>query len=41
MKVLVTDPISQQGIEILKNGGLVVDVKAKLTPELLLREISI
>jgi D-3-phosphoglycerate dehydrogenase len=40
MKVLVTDPISQQGIEILKNGGLVVDVKAKLTPESLLREIG-
>jgi len=40
MKVLVTDPISQQGIEILKNGGLAVDVKSKLSPEQLLREIG-
>ena len=39
MKVLVTDPISQQGIETLKNGGLAVDVKTKLSPEVLLREI--
>lgn len=40
MKVLVTDPISQQGIEILKKGGLAVDVKIKLSPEALLREIG-
>lgn len=40
MKVLVTDPISQQGIEILKKGGLAVDVKTKLSPEVLLREIG-
>src|SRR6185436_15729808 len=40
MKVLVSDPISPQGIEILKNGGLEVDMKPKLSPEQLLREIG-
>ena len=33
MKVLVSDSISQKGIEILKNAGLQVDVKTGLKPE--------
>jgi len=33
VKVLVSDSISQKGIEILKNAGLQVDVKTGLKPE--------
>lgn len=40
MKVLVSDPLSQQGLEVLQRAGLQVDVKAKLPPEQLLREIG-
>ena len=39
MKVLVSDPISEQGVEILKKGGLDVTLKTKLSPEALLQEI--
>lgn len=39
MKVLVSDPISQNGLDILKKAGLEVDMK-KLTPEELLKEIK-
>ncbi len=40
MKVLVSDPLSERGIEILKKAGLSVDVKMKLSPDLLLAEIG-
>jgi len=39
MKVLISDPISQNGLDILKKAGLEVDVK-KLSHEELIREIS-
>ena len=39
MRVLVSDSLSTQGVEILKQAGLDVDVKTKLTPEQLLDEI--
>ncbi len=39
MKVLVSDAISQQGIDILSKAGLSVDVKTKLTPAQLIEEI--
>jgi D-3-phosphoglycerate dehydrogenase len=39
MKVLVSDPLSERGIEILKKAGLSVDVKAKLSPADLIKEI--
>lgn len=40
MKVLVSDKLSEQGIEILKRSGLEVDVKTNLTPEELVKEIK-
>lgn len=40
MKVLVSDPISPRGIEILKKAGLEVDVKAGLKPGELKKEIG-
>ncbi|MEK7286036.1 MAG: phosphoglycerate dehydrogenase [Nitrospirota bacterium] len=40
MKVLVSDSLSEQGIVILKKGGLQVDVNTKLTPAQLIEEIG-
>lgn len=40
MKVLVSDDLSERGVEILKKGGLTVDVKTKLSPEELIKEIG-
>ncbi|MFA5654127.1 MAG: hydroxyacid dehydrogenase, partial [Desulfomonilia bacterium] len=40
MKVLVSDKLSEKGIEILKNGGLDVDVKTGLKPEELVKIIG-
>ena len=40
MKVLVSDAISQQGLDILSKAGLSVDVKTKLTPAQLIEEIA-
>ncbi|HXN05920.1 MAG TPA: phosphoglycerate dehydrogenase [Nitrospiria bacterium] len=40
VKVLVSDKLSEQGVEILKRSGLEVDVKTKLTPEELIKEIK-
>ncbi len=40
MKVLVSDDLSERGIEILREGGLTVDVKIKLSPEELIKEIG-
>ena len=39
MKILVSDILSKQGIEILEKAGLTVDVKTKTPKEELLREI--
>lgn len=39
MKILVNDPISDEGIEIMKRAGLEVDI-AKLSPEDLIKEIG-
>jgi len=39
VKVLVSDKLSEKGIEILKNGGLDVDVKTGLKPEELVKII--
>ncbi len=39
MKILISDPVSQQGVEILEKGGLSV-TQGKLTPEQLLKEIG-
>ena len=33
MKILVSDKLSEKGVEILKNGGFEVDVKTGLKPE--------
>ena len=33
MKILVSDPLSEEGLNILKENGFSVDVKANLTPE--------
>ena len=33
MKVLVSDPLSEEGLNILRENGLSVDVKLKLTSE--------
>jgi len=41
MKVLVSDDVSQNGIDILKNAGLDVDVKTGLKPDELKKEISV
>lgn len=40
MKVLVSDKLSDKGVEILRSAGLTVDVKTKLTKEELLKEIT-
>jgi D-3-phosphoglycerate dehydrogenase len=40
MRVLVSDSLSTQGVDILKQAGLQVEVKTKLTPEQLLEEIK-
>jgi len=39
MKVLVSDKLSDQGVKILKDAGLTVDVNTKLTPQELLQVI--
>ena len=39
MKVLISDSLSDRGIEILKKAGLTVDVKTKLTPSQLIEEV--
>jgi D-3-phosphoglycerate dehydrogenase len=39
MKVLVSDSLSERGIEILKKAGMSVDVKTKLAPADLIKEI--
>jgi len=39
MRVLVSDSLAKQGIEILKNAGLEVDVKTGLSPEALIETI--
>ena len=33
MKILVSDKLSDAGVEILKNGGFTVDIKTGLKPE--------
>ncbi|MBI5741089.1 MAG: phosphoglycerate dehydrogenase [Nitrospirae bacterium] len=40
MKVLVSDNISQKGVDLLKKAGLTVDVKTGLSPDELKREIG-
>jgi D-3-phosphoglycerate dehydrogenase / 2-oxoglutarate reductase len=40
MKVLISDHLSDQGIEVLKKGGLQVEVKTKLTPEELIGKVG-
>lgn len=40
MKVLVSDSLSDKGVEILKKAGIDVDVKTKLSPEELIRIIG-
>ncbi|HLF86205.1 MAG TPA: phosphoglycerate dehydrogenase, partial [Nitrospiria bacterium] len=40
MKVLVSDKLSDKGVEILRSAGLTVDVKTKLTKEDLLKDIA-
>jgi len=40
IKVLVSDSISQKGVDILKKAGLKVDVKTGMTPEELKKEIG-
>jgi D-3-phosphoglycerate dehydrogenase len=39
MKVLISDSLSERGVEILKKAGLKVDVNTKLTPAQLIEEI--
>ncbi len=39
MKILISDALSGQGIDILSKAGLSVDVKTKLTPEALVETI--
>ena len=39
MKVIITDPLAKEGVEILKNAGLEVDEKTGLSPEELIKEI--
>ncbi|HLG21183.1 MAG TPA: phosphoglycerate dehydrogenase [Candidatus Manganitrophaceae bacterium] len=39
MKVLISDSLSDRGVEILKKAGLAADVKTKLTPAQLIEEI--
>jgi D-3-phosphoglycerate dehydrogenase len=40
MKILVSDSLSKQGVEILQKAGLTVDVKTKMSKEELLRDIK-
>ena len=40
MKILVSDSLSKQGVEILQKAGFTVDVKTKLTKDELLKEIK-
>lgn len=40
MRILVSDNLSKQGVEILQKAGLTVDVKTKMPKEELLREIK-
>ncbi|HEX3203605.1 MAG TPA: phosphoglycerate dehydrogenase [Nitrospiraceae bacterium] len=40
MKILVSDSLSKQGVEILQKAGFTVDVKTKLSKEELLKEIT-
>ncbi|HLB94693.1 MAG TPA: phosphoglycerate dehydrogenase, partial [Nitrospiria bacterium] len=40
MKVLVSDKLSEKGVEILRAGGLAVDVKTQLNPGALLTAIK-
>ncbi|MBM4122831.1 MAG: phosphoglycerate dehydrogenase [Nitrospira sp.] len=40
MKILVSDSLSKQGLEILERAGFSVDVKTKLSKEELLKEIK-
>lgn len=40
IRVLVSDSISERGVEILKNAGLSVDVNTKLSPDELLKVIG-
>jgi len=40
VKVLVSDNISQKGIDLLKKAGLTVDVKTGLSPDELKKEIG-
>src|SRR5688572_15753614 len=39
MKILVSDSLSKQGVEILQKAGFAVDVKTKLPKDELLKEI--
>ena len=40
MKILISDNLSKQGVEILQKAGLTVEVKTKMAKEDLLREIK-
>ena len=40
MKILVTDPLSPEGIKILKEEGFEVDEVGKLAPEALAEKIK-
>jgi D-3-phosphoglycerate dehydrogenase len=40
MKILISDNLSKQGVEILQKAGLSVDVKTKMSKEELLRDIK-
>jgi D-3-phosphoglycerate dehydrogenase len=40
MKILISDNLSKQGVEILQKAGLTVDVKTKMPKEELLRDIK-
>ena len=40
MRVLVSDKLSEKGVEILKNSGITVDVNTKLSPEEILKVIG-
>src|SRR4030065_1148361 len=40
MRILVSDSISDKGVEILRSAGLTVDVKTKLTPSELINIIG-
>jgi len=40
IKILISDNLSKQGVEILQKAGLTVDVKTKMSKEELLRDIK-